>query len=87
MSREETFIPGWAIALAIIGFFFLLLGLLFLLVRERRTTGFMQITVSNGRFTYQTGEPARGDRAAQLYELQQRANYARGLIARAPLAG
>ncbi len=83
MSREERHIPGWAIALAIIGFFFFFLGLLFLLVKEARTTGFMQITVSNGTFTYQTGEPARGDRSAQFYELQNRANYARGMIARA----
>ena len=83
MSREERFIPGWAIALAIIGALFFLLGLFFLLVKETRTTGFMQITVSNGGFTYQSAEPGTGNRATQLYELQGRANYARGMIARA----
>jgi hypothetical protein len=81
-TRTERFIPTWAIVLAVIGFFFFLLGLLFLLVKETRVTGFMQITVTNGTFTYQTGEPAGYNPAAQLYELQTRANYARGLIAR-----
>ena len=83
MSREEPFIPAWAIVFTIIFFIFFFLGLLFLLIKETRTTGFMQITVSNGDFTYQSAEPGSGNRAAQLYELQNRANYARGMIARA----
>ncbi|GAB3120450.1 hypothetical protein [Glaciibacter psychrotolerans] len=83
LTREEKYTPGWAIALAVIGFFVFLLGLLFLLVKETRTTGFMQITVSNGTFTYQAAEPVQLNRMGQLYELQNRANYARGLIARA----
>ena len=82
-TRAERYTPTWAIVLAVIGFFFLLLGLLFLLVRETRVTGFVQITVTNGSFTYQTGEPASYNVPAQLFELQNRANYARGLIARA----
>ncbi|MEO7122663.1 MAG: hypothetical protein ABI400_06010 [Lacisediminihabitans sp.] len=83
MSQETRMIPGWAIALAIIGAVFFLLGLFFLLVRETRRTGFMQITITNGAFTYQTAEPVVGDRAGQLFELQARANYARGIVARA----
>ena len=83
MTREERFTPAWAIVFAVIGFFFFLLGLLFLLVKETRTSGFMQISVTNGAFTYQSAELANGPRTNQLYELQNRANYARGVIARA----
>lgn len=82
MTREERFIPAWAIVFAVIGFFVFLLGLLFLLVKETRTSGFMQISVTNGAFTYQSAELARGSRTNQLFELQNRANYARGVIAR-----
>jgi hypothetical protein len=83
MTREERVIPAWAIVFAIIGFFFFLLGLLFLLVKETRSSGFMQISVVNGAFTYQSAEMSRGNRTNQLYELQNRANFARGVIARA----
>jgi hypothetical protein len=82
MTREERFTPAWAIVLAVIGFFFFFLGLLFLLVKETRTSGFMQISVTNGAFTYQSAELSRGNRTNQLYELQNRANFARSLIAR-----
>jgi hypothetical protein len=83
MTRTDRRIPTWAIVLAIIGAFFFLLGLLFLLVREDRRTGFVQMTLTNGAFTYQTAEPAGLDTATQMLELQNRANYARGVIARA----
>ncbi|MFC4223213.1 hypothetical protein [Lysinibacter cavernae] len=82
-TRSERYTPGWAIALAIIGFFFLLLGLLFLLVKEERVVGYVQITITNGAFTYQTMEPVVFNRAAQMQDVQNRANYARGLIMRA----
>lgn len=82
-TTQTRVIPGWAIVLAVLGFFFFLLGLFFLLVRETRTTGFLQVTVSNDGFTYQSAIPAQGDKTAQLFELQSRANYARGLISRA----
>lgn len=83
MSTQTRVTPGWAIVLAILGFFFFFLGLLFLLVKETRTTGFIQVTASNGGFTYQSAIPVQLDKTAQLFELQSRANYARGLIARA----
>ena len=83
MTREERVIPAWAIVFAIIGFFFFFLGLLFLLVKETRSSGFKQISVTNGAFTYQSAELSRGNRTNQLYELQNRANFARSLIARA----
>ena len=83
LTRVDRVIPTWAIVLAIIGAFFFLLGLLLLLVKENRVSGFAQITLTNGAFVYQTAEPAQYDRGLQFYELQNRANYARSLIARA----
>src|SRR5438067_10741741 len=38
-------IPAYAIVLAIIFFVFCLLGLLFLLIKERKVSGFMQVSV------------------------------------------
>ncbi|MFB2600301.1 hypothetical protein ACEXQE_21120 [Herbiconiux sp. P17] len=83
-TRVDRVIPTWAIVVAIVGLFVIFLfSLLFLLAKEDRVSGFAQITVTNGSFTYQTGEPAQFNPAAQFYELQTRANYARALIARA----
>lgn len=48
-SREERYIPGWAIVMAIIGFFFAFLGLLFLLVRETRFSGLVVVQFSGER--------------------------------------
>ena len=42
-------IPGWAIVLAIVFFIFCLLGLLFLLVKERRISGAVQDHVGKRR--------------------------------------
>ncbi|MDX6260618.1 MAG: hypothetical protein QOH84_2306, partial [Kribbellaceae bacterium] len=51
MTRTEEKIPAYAIVLAIIFFLFCLLGLLFLLIKERKTTGFVQVTVQHGNRT------------------------------------
>ena len=84
MSRVERVVPTWAIVLTIVGFFFIfLLSLLFLLVKEDRVSGFAQITVTNGPLTHQTAEPMGPNPSATLWELQNRANYARGLVERA----
>lgn len=48
MSRTEEKIPTHAIILAVIFFLFCLLGLLFLLMKERKTTGFIQVMVTSG---------------------------------------
>jgi hypothetical protein len=47
-------IPVWAIVLAIIFFVFCLLGLLFLLVKERRVHGAVQVGVQGPGFSYAT---------------------------------
>jgi hypothetical protein len=44
MYQTTRGIPTWAIVCAIVFFVFCLLGLLFLLVKEERTTGHLQVT-------------------------------------------
>jgi hypothetical protein len=79
--RVESKTPTWAIVLAIIGFFFLLLGLLFLLVREQIATGHVQMTVRNGPLLHITSIPAA--HAGTAPDVFGRVQYARHLIAQA----
>jgi hypothetical protein len=74
-SVTTTAIPTWAIVCAIIGFFFFLLGLLFLLVRETRTTGAMQVTVYAPGFVHTTQIPVISP--AQVVDINARVNHAR----------
>ncbi|MCC8478636.1 hypothetical protein C6W96_22590 [Streptomyces sp. CS149] len=60
MSRTEEKIPAHAIVLAIIFALFCLIGLLFLLMKEKRTTGFVQVTVTSGGRHHSTMIPAMG---------------------------
>ena len=60
MSRTEEKIPTHAIILAVIFFLFCLLGLLFLLMKERRTTGFIQVMVTSGGKHHSTMVQATG---------------------------
>ncbi|MFI0872853.1 hypothetical protein ACH4TM_00340 [Streptomyces parvus] len=60
MSRTEEKIPAHAIVLAIIFALFCLIGLLFLLMKEKRTTGFVQVTVTSGGRHHSTMIPATG---------------------------
>lgn len=77
MSQTTTGIPSWAIVLAIIFFIFCLLGLLFLLVKESRTTGWVQITVQGDRFLHQVQLPVSSSH--QVAEYNARVGYARSL--------
>ena len=77
-SRTETKIPTWAIVLAIIGAFFFLLGLFFLLARETVTTGSLQVSVQKDDLAYATQIPAANASVAQ--DVHARVNYARQLI-------
>ena len=52
MSRTTQSIPAWAIVCAILFFLFCLLGLLFLLVKEERTQGWVQIVVQGPRLLH-----------------------------------
>ncbi|MFI5712808.1 hypothetical protein [Kribbella sp. NPDC051620] len=77
MTRTEEKIPAYAIVLAIIFFLFCLLGLLFLLIKERKTTGFVQVTVQHGARTHNTHVAAANQ--TQVADTLARVNYARTL--------
>ncbi|MFE3650466.1 hypothetical protein [Streptomyces sp. NPDC057579] len=77
MSRTEEKIPTHAVVLAIVFFFFCLLGLLFLLMKERTTTGFVQVTVNSQGRHHSTMIPVQS-REQVMFVLNQ-VNYARSL--------
>ncbi|MFD7337017.1 hypothetical protein ACFV98_13555 [Streptomyces violascens] len=77
MSRTEEKIPTHAIVLAIIFFIFCLLGLLFLLMKEKTTTGFIQVTVTSGGRHHSTMIPAND--AGTFPWVMGQVNYARSL--------
>jgi hypothetical protein len=77
MSRTEEKIPAWAIVLAIIFALACLLGLLFLLCKESRTTGFVQVTVQNGNRTHNTHVGVSSPQ--QVADVLARVNFARSI--------
>ncbi|MFF5401578.1 hypothetical protein ACFY8K_06735 [Streptomyces misionensis] len=77
MSHTEEKIPTHAIVLAIVFFIFCLLGLLFLLMKERKTTGYIQITVTSAGRHHQTMVPALGPETFPA--IMGQVNYARSL--------
>ncbi|MFF9685105.1 hypothetical protein [Streptomyces sp. NPDC014623] len=79
MSRTEEKIPTVGIVLAIVFALFCLIGLLFLLMKEKRTTGFVQITVTSGGRHHQTMIPATGPETFQWVMAQ--VNTARSMSA------
>lgn len=79
MSRTEESTPAYAIVLAVIFFFACLLGLLFMLIKERKTTGFIQVTVHSGGRYHATMIPARGPNDG--FAINQQVNHARSLCA------
>ncbi|MFF0433247.1 hypothetical protein ACFYU9_13605 [Streptomyces sp. NPDC004327] len=77
MSRTEEKMPTVAIVLAVIFFLFCLLGLLFLLMKEKQTTGFIQVTVTSGGRHHATMIPATGPDT--IHWVMGQLNYARSL--------
>ncbi|RXS70977.1 hypothetical protein EST92_24240 [Streptomyces sp. TM32] len=77
MSRTEERMPTHAVVLAVVFFLFCLLGLLFLLMKERVTTGFVQVTVNSGGRHHSTMIPVQS-REQVMFVLNQ-VNYARSL--------
>jgi hypothetical protein len=73
--------PTWAIVMTVIGVFFCLLGLLFLLVKEERTEGWVQIVVQGPGFLHQTQLPVSS--VLQVQDYNARVAYARSLVAAA----
>jgi hypothetical protein len=82
MSRTSQDIPTWAIVCAIIFFVLCLLGLLFLLAKEEKTAGSVQVTVHGQGFVHTTTIPVSS--VAQVADLNARVNYARTLSAAFP---
>ena len=79
-SYVSEYIPGYAIALAIIFFVFCLLGLLFLLIKARRVNGSVQVSVHGPGFSYATLVPAYDERVPYL--ITDQVNWIRAQVAR-----
>lgn len=79
MSRTEEKIPTVAIVLAIIFALLCLIGLLFLLMKEKKTTGFIQVTVTSGGRHHSTMIQATGPQTFQMVMAQL--NTARSMSA------
>ena len=81
MSTTTTNIPVWAIVCTVIFVWFLLLGLLFLLAKETKTQGMVQVTVQAPNFVHFAQIPAYHPGVA--IDINSRVNYARSLSAAA----
>ncbi|MFG3495264.1 hypothetical protein [Streptomyces sp. NPDC047928] len=77
MSRTEEKMPTHAIVLAVVFFVFCFLGLLFLLMKEKTTTGFVQVTVTSGGRHHSTMIPATSPQTFAM--VMGQLNYARSL--------
>jgi len=76
--QQESMSPA-GVVLCILFIWVCLLGLLFLLMKDRRTVGYIQVTVSGSGFHYATMVPAFDRRSAG--SVHQMVNYARTLAA------
>jgi len=85
MSRTTRAIPTWAIVCAVIFFFFCLLGLLFLLAKEERTEGTVQVVVQGPGLLHQVQLPVTS--VMQVQDYNARVSYARSLSASAGMGG
>jgi len=81
MSRTEKKIPTWAIVLAIVFALFCLIGLLFLLVKEETTTGYVEVSVHSGDLYHRTQLPVWSQ--TDVYQIRQLVGQAQSLTAQA----
>lgn len=79
MTTES--IPTYAIVLCIVFVLFCLLGLLFLLIKERKTQGYLTVSVQGDGFYHATQVPV--SYPAQIADIEGRVNYCRALAATA----
>lgn len=81
--QDRTFtqrsIPAYAIVLAVIFAIFCLLGLLFLLIKEDRVTGYVEVTVRSGNLFHATQIPAQSPQA--VYQVRQLVYQAQSMAA------
>jgi uncharacterized membrane protein YeiB len=81
MTRTESKIPTWAIVLAVVFALMCLLGLLFLLVKEKYTTGYVEVSVQAGNLFHATQIPVSS--GYQVAQIRQQVNQAQILAAAA----
>lgn len=79
MSYYQESISTAGIVLTILFVWFCLLGLLFLLMKDRRLVGYIQVTVQGDGFYHSTMIPVVGPHS--VLSVHQQVNYARGLAA------
>ena len=79
MSRTEQSTPVWAIIIAILFIWTCLLSLLFLLVKETKTSGHIQITVQGSGHYHAAQIPV--SHKAYVHHVNQQVNHARSLAA------
>jgi hypothetical protein len=79
--QEFTEIPPYAIVLAVIFFLVFLLGLLFLLIKEYRIEGVVQVTVEGEGYRHATQVPVASYQG--LIRVHHRVDYIRELAAAA----
>jgi hypothetical protein len=82
MSQTSQAIPTWAIVCAVVFFLLCFLGLLFLLAKEDKTAGSVQVTVHGQGFVHTTTIPVSS--IAQVADINSRVNYVRTLTAAFP---
>lgn len=85
LSTTSQAIPTWAIICAIVFFVFCFLGLLFLLAKEDKTQGAVQVTVHGPGFVHTSTIPVTS--VAQVGDVNARVNYVRTLTASTPQLG
>jgi hypothetical protein len=81
MSTTESKMPAYAIVLAIIFFLACLLGLLFLLIKETKTTGYVEVSVRTGDMYHKTQIPVSNPQ--QIAQIRQMVSQAQALAAQA----
>jgi hypothetical protein len=81
MTRTERKIPTFAIILAIVFAVFCLLGLLFLLMKEDRTTGYVEVSVRTGDVFHKTQIPISNP--GQVTWVRQQVSHAQALAVQA----
>jgi hypothetical protein len=80
-SRTETKIPTVAIILAIVFALLCLIGLLFLLMKEKTTTGYVEVTVRSGNIFHKTQIPVNSQ--TKIDEVRQLVSKAQALAMQA----
>jgi hypothetical protein len=81
-SSTKEKIPTYAIVLAVIFALACLLGLLFLLIKERIVEGYVQVSVQGPNLFYATQVQIHDPQ--QVADVEQRVNYIRSLVAALP---